>query len=223
MPAPTGGPKPKGVKTSSLKSRILNVATPNNFIVKLQPPRKVLDFLDISRGLSYRTHGEEIELRCYRTTLPGSSFLTHSVSADFQGQVEEIPYRRGYDSEISMSFIVDTDYKVMEFFEGWMDYMSGIGQGTADFNSEYYNPGATYRMNYYEDYICDIFITKFEKDSGNSTKNNRYNKPHIEYNLLKAYPKIVNPIEVSYGPAGEFMSLDVTFGYSRYVRRLINN
>ena len=60
---------------------------------------------------------EEIELRCILTTTPGTSFLTHSVSADYHGVVEEIPYRRAYENEIGMTFIVDNNYDTVSFFE----------------------------------------------------------------------------------------------------------
>ena len=222
MPFPAGGPAPGPIKTSAIKSRILNIATPNNYLVKIQPPGKVTSLLS-QRGIPYGVDGRDVELRCHRTTLPGSAFLTHSVSSDYQGNVEEIPYRRGYDTEITMSFIVDTDYKVINFFETWMDYMSGMANSEGDNTIEYYEPGAVYRPNYYNDYISDsVFITKFEKDTGTSHKGNRIQKPEIEVKLIKAYPKQVQQIELSYGPTGEFLNLDVSFGYSRYVKRNVN-
>jgi len=222
MPFPAGGPAPGPIKTSAIKSRILNIATPNNYLVKIQPPGKVTSLLE-QRGIPYGVDGRDVELRCHRTTLPGSAFLTHSVSSDYQGNVEEIPYRRGYDTEITMSFIVDTDYKVINFFETWMDYMSGMANSGGDNTEDYYEPGAVYRPNYYNDYISDnIFITKFEKDTGTSYKGNRIQKPEIEVKLIKAYPKQIQQIELSYGPTGEFLNLDVSFGYSRYVKRNVN-
>ena len=221
MAFPGGGPAPGPVKTTELKSKILNIATPNNYIVRLQPPPLVSNLLT-SRGINYSLDGQNIEFRCHNTSLPGSSFLTHSVSADIQGQVEEIPYRRGYDTEIEMSFIVDPDYKVVSFFEGWMDFMSGMANSESDNLAAYYGVAATYRPNYYDDYIANIFITKFEKDTGTRIASNRSQKPEIEVNLLKAYPKAVNKMTLQYGPAGEFLNMDVTMGYSRYVKRRVN-
>ena len=221
MPFPGGGPAPGPVKTSALKSKILNIATPNNYLVRLQPPSLVAAVLD-RKGVSYATNGSDIELRCHRTSMPGTSFLTHSVSSDVQGQVEEIPYRRGYNTEITMGFIVDTDYKVLQFFETWQDYMSGIETNGSDNTASYYEVGATYRPNYYDDYITSIFITKFEKDTGTFVKSNRLVKPEMEVTLLKAYPKLIADVELMYGPTGEFLNVDVTFGYSRYVKRRKN-
>ena len=48
MPFPAGGPAPGPIKTSAIKSRILNIATPNNYLVKIQPPGKVTSLLSQS-------------------------------------------------------------------------------------------------------------------------------------------------------------------------------
>ena len=110
-----GEPEPKPIKTSLIKSRILNVATPNNYLVRFTPPEAVTRFME-ARGLTDLIR-EDIELRCLITTTPGTSFLTHSVSADYHGVVEEIPYRRAYENEIGMTFIVDNNYDTVAFFE----------------------------------------------------------------------------------------------------------
>lgn len=221
MPAPAGAPTPRSYRTSEIKSRILNVATPNVYVVKFTPPDLVNSFLN-SRGLNYSTYGEDIELRCIQTTTPGTSFLTHSVSADYHGVVEEIPYRRSYENEISMTFIVDNDYDTVAFFEGWVDYMSGVGPTVS--RNEYYGETALYRMNYYDDYKCRLYLTKFEKDvsSNKRIERTRSNKKGLQYTLIDAYPKQINSMDLQYGPTDDFMRLVVTWGYSRYVRERIS-
>jgi len=216
-----GEPEPKPIKTSLIKSRILNVATPNNYVVKFTPPAAVNRFMG-QRGLTDLIR-EDIQLRCILTTTPGTSFLTHSVSADYHGVVEEIPYRRAYENEIGMTFIVDNNYDTVSFFEAWVDYMSGVGPvkpRDAYKKFSYVN----YRMNYYgglNGYKCDkLFITKFERDNTGfePIKESRDNKKSMTYTLINAYPKQINSMDLAYGPADEFLRLAVTFGYSRYVR-----
>jgi hypothetical protein len=211
-----GEPEPKPIKTSLIKSRILNVATPNNYLVRFTPPGEVIDFME-ARGLTDLIR-EDIELRCLITTTPGTSFLTHSVSADYHGVVEEIPYRRAYENEIGMTFIVDNNYDTVAFFEAWVDYMSGVG--TRLTRDAYKNPYVNYRMNYYGDYTNNLYITKFERDNTGfePIKESRENKKKMTYTLINAYPKQINSMDLSYGPAEEFLRLAVTFGYSRYVR-----
>ena len=41
-----GEPEPKPIKTSLIKSRILNVATPNNYLVRFTPPGEVINFME---------------------------------------------------------------------------------------------------------------------------------------------------------------------------------
>ena len=215
-----GVPQPKPIKTSLIKSRILNVATPNNYVVRFNPPTEVNNFLK-ARGLTDLIK-EDVELRCLITTTPGTSFLTHSVSADYHGVVEEIPYRRAYENEIGMTFIVDNNYDTVAFFEAWVDYMSGVGPVKS--RDDYKNPLVNYRMSYYggtRGYKCDkLFITKFERDHSEfePIKESRDNKKSMTYTLINAYPKQINSMDLAYGPAEEYLRLAVTFGYSRYVR-----
>jgi hypothetical protein len=218
MPSRGGVPAPRSYKTSEIKSRILNVATPNIYQVRFAPPSAVQSFLT-RRGVSYSQYGEDIELRCIQTTTPGTSFLTHSVSADYHGVVEEIPYRRAYENEIGMTFIVDNNYDTVAFFEGWVDYMSGLGTNAS--RQQYKDSKfVNYRMNYYDDYITNIYIVKFEKDISGSIRidETRENKRALQYTLIDAYPKQINSMDLAYGPTEEFLRFNVTFGYSRYVR-----
>jgi len=221
MPATQGVPDPTPIKTSQLKSRILNVATPNNYLVRLSPPGPVQTFMR-DRGFDYAVSGEDIELRCIRTTTPGTSFLTHSVASDYQGVVEEIPYRRAYENSIEMTFIVDNNYDTFAFFEAWVDYMSGVG--TTISRQEYKQEAANFRMNYYSEYKTQIFLTKFEKDitEFDRISDTRPRKRGLRYTLIDAYPKQINSMELNYGPADDFLRLAVTFGYSRYISERIN-
>ena len=226
MASQGGVPSPRPIKTSQIKSRILNVATPNNYLVRLTPPGAVLDFME-ERSLTPQQR-EDIELRCIRTTTPGSSFLTHSVANDYQGVVEEIPYRRAYENSLEMTFIVDNNYDTVAFFEAWMDYMSGMGEDYYQPRTAYRDaPGANYRMNYYggvSGYRTNIYLTKFEKDVSNleNIKESRDNKKALQYTIIDSYPKQLNSMELNYGPAEDFLRLTVTFGYSRYVRERVS-
>ena len=51
------------------------------------------------------------------------SLVTSKVS------VREIYYRRQYDDTVDLTFYVDHDYKVVNLFEGWINYIPGQGEG----------------------------------------------------------------------------------------------
>ena len=215
------GPTPRSYNTSEIKSRLLNVATPNTYMVKFTPPSEVQSLM-AERGVNYSSNGETFELACLGISTPDTSFLTHSVQADYHGVTQEIPYRRGYSNEIELRFLVDNNYDILEFFESWVDWMSGVGtRGTTnDFNYGSMN----YRASYYNDYITDLYLTKFEKDVSIDSRiiNSRQSKKAIEYRMIQAYPKAINSMELAYGPASGPLELSVTFGYTRYTQKRIS-
>mgnify|MGYP001156931450 FL=1 len=212
------GPTPRVYKTSEIKSRLLNVARPSTYMVKFTPPPAVQSFI-AQRGISYATKGETFELSCSVIKTPSTNFLTHAVSADYHGVNQEIPYRRAYENEIGLTFYVDAQYEIVEFFEGWVDYMSGLGSTLA--REEYRKPQAFYRQNYYNDYASSsLFLTKFERSYNRQLGAVEKAEPqkYLEYEMIQAYPKAINSMELGYAQYDSLLTLDVTFGYTRYVR-----
>ena len=198
MPAP----RPNAIKTSHLKSRILNIAQTSVYQVKLQPPVPVIDFLS-GMGFNYGVDGENLELLCSETTLPGSFLRTHTVENDYHGVTEKMAYRRDYDDTLSMTFYVDRSYKVIDFFDGWTDFI--VGQGNSNV---YKSPAVNYRMNYPETYKTNIFISKFEKDVYG---------PSMSYTFIGAFPVNITSIPISYD-GSDLLKCNIGFSYIRYIR-----
>jgi len=197
------GPKPNSIGTSALKSKIMNLAQTSVYQVKVQPPRDV----DRSLGGLYQRKGRDIDLLCSDTTLPGSSLATHDITSDFMGVTEKMAYRRIYDDVIDMTFYVDKDYKVIDFFDGWINFITGMGQ-TAPYSS--YNSKETgYRMSYPNTYKTDIFVTKFEKNIADNA---------LFYRFIDAFPISMNAIPVRYDES-EILKATVSFSYVRYTKQ----
>jgi hypothetical protein len=57
----------------------------------------------------------------YEAVLPGTSYETAQVYGDRMGRIEQYPTRRIYPN-VDVSFYIDQDYKVLKFFEAWMEY-----------------------------------------------------------------------------------------------------
>ena len=132
--------------------------------------------------------------------VPVTSFATGEVKGDFMGVPQEFAHTRLY-ADMDLTFYVDSDYQVLRFFEGWMDYISEVAAST-DTNTNVYR-----RFNYPEDYkIQGLQIFKFEKDY----------KTQLSYKFVNAFPKGLVSIPVSYGSA-ELLKITATFNYDRYV------
>lgn len=202
------GPTPNTLSVSKIKSNLLNLAQTSVYLVRVQPTQDTISFLSSEgRDVNYYSSGENIELLCSETNLPGSSLATHEVTNDYPGVTEKFAYRRIYDETIDFTFYVDKNYGVIEYFDGWMNYVTG--QGTTFGNDEYIDRTRHYRMNYPNLYKTDsLYITKFEKDIGNS----------MTYQFIGAFPINIVSMPLSYD-ASNILKCTVSFSYIRYVRK----
>ena len=196
------GALPNGIRTSDLKSRVLNLAQTSVFQVKLNPPPQVVGLIN-TRGFNFNADSPNVELLCESVDLPGTSLQTFQSDNNYAGVTEDIVDRREYGRRLRMSFYVDRNYKVFDMFDGWIDYISNQIR-TDGYRSEF----ASYRMNYPVTYRGQVYITKFEKE-GYGTSN--------MYTLIGAYPISINQVPLSYGNS-QIMQYTVTFAYLRYVR-----
>ena len=198
MPAP----RPNAIKTSHLKSRILNIAQTSVYQVKIQPPPAVNAFLS-ARGFNYGIDGENLELMCSEASLPGTFLRTHTQENDYHGVTEKMVYRRDYDETFNMTFYVDRKYNVIKFFDDWVDYIVGQSNPRA-----YKNTVANYRMKYPDTYRGEMFISKFEKDVYG---------PSLNYTFIGAFPINITSMPVSYD-GSDLLKCNVGFSYIRYIR-----
>jgi len=202
------GPRPNRINTSTLKSRILNLAQTSVYQVKLQPPGPVQDFLKNSDpDIDYGSEGLDIELSCSETNLPGQSLATHDVTLDYPGVTEKMAYRKIFDDRIDFTFMVDKDYDVIQFFEGWINYITG--QGTTFTNEQYRSRSRYYRMNYPRNYKTDnLYISKFEKDVSGY---------YLTYQFIGAFPISIAAAPISY-ESSNVLRYTASFNFMRYIK-----
>lgn len=208
-----GSPKTvRHFNVSEIKSRVLNIAQTSLYQVNLTPPPNLLKFLEFSgRNLNLFAI-ENIELLCSEASLPGSSLATHDVTNDYHGVTEKMAYRRIYDDTLDLTFYVDRNYNVIEFFDGWINYIAGEGSreysglSRADFKSPHVNN----RVIYPDTYKADVYLTKFEKD--------RYAAGTVmNYTFVQAFPISIVSMPISYEQS-QLLKCTVSFSYIRYVR-----
>ena len=141
-----------------------------------------------------------VGIACYDATLPTSSLATAEVKDNFQGINQQFAHTRFY-TDSSFSFYIDKDYRVLLFFEAWMDYISN-GANVSENDKRFYR-----RFRYPNTYKCDgLQITKFDKNLDKK----------ITYQFKNAFPKSIQSIPVSYGTA-DLLKVSVTFAYDRYI------
>ena len=207
---------------SDMKNKIGNLALTNTYYVQITLPPQLKSHFKNSYN---KTDPEMAKIEsfvnqrlgylCSEATLPVSSYATAEVKDNFMGVPQEFAHTRLY-TDIDLTFYVDSNYSVMRFFEGWMDYISG-GNGSERKNKQggiidpqepsIYDPGPIYKRFVYPDFYKaqTMSITKFERDF----------KRELKYTFVNAFPKALTAVPVSYGSA-EILKVSVTFNFDRY-------
>jgi len=165
-------------------------------------------------GFNWNTDFKRLlSFSCANASLPASTYATGEVKDNFQGVVQEFAHTR-INTDIDFSFYVDRNYKVLMFFEAWMNFISGgnsFDMGEPSLYSETVGSNYYRRFNYPRFYknASGFYITKFDKN---------YNNPgatQITYQLIDAFPKSIASIPLQYGEA-EVTKVTVTMYYDRY-------
>ena len=196
---------PRIKKTEQIRGLFQRVATTNHYEVffsgfgALQRLRgyissrspRVTNFF-ISRDLG---------LLCNSAELPATTMATAQVEGQRMGIVEKMAHSRVF-TDVSFTFYVDNQYRTLEFFELWHEFIASGSNNEVDrSNIAYYH-----RMQYPDEYKVDtIKIQKFDKDHFRS----------VEYNFLNCFPVSVSSMPVAYD-GNQVLECQVTFAYDRY-------
>ena len=152
---------------------------------------------------------ENSGLLCSAASIPGSALATSDIFGNFTGVQEKFAHTRIF-SEISLEFYVDKDYKMIKFFEHWMDYIASGSEKRKITSFSKASPGYFYRMRYPKGnsgYKCDkTKIVKFNVDY----------KKEIEYTFIGMFPINLASTPVQYGNS-DVLKVNCTFNYERYI------
>lgn len=201
------GIRPDNISVSDVKSRLLNIAKTSLYRLTIPVPPAVAGKAR-SKGVSY-VDIDNISLLCSEANLPGSALATHDVTNDYAGVSEKMVYRRMYDETLDLTFYVDRSYKVVEFFESWINFITGVDENFT--RSAYKSPYVFHRMSYPEDYKINMYLSKFEKDHhfGGSTST-------LDYTFVSAFPISIQAMPVSYDQS-QLLKCNISFSFIRYV------
>ena len=197
------------VSIDRFKSLLGRPSLTSQYYLELALPRSDAGFRSALAKKGVQLSGgdqENLNLYCTEASLPGSSIATFEQTSDRTGVTERHAHRRVFDDRIDFTFYVESNkYLTISFFEAWMDYITGAGDGIGDQEAdEYY-----YRMNYPDDYTCSgMKITKFERDSSKTGSR-------LTYNFVKAFPISINSMPISYD-SSQLLKCTVSMTYIRY-------
>ncbi len=195
---------PKKYAIDDIKSKFQTVAIDNKYQAYFKPNGDIYSAAS-QIGLDSRFVDEDLGLYVSDAVLPGSSFADIEIAGDRQGITERVPFSRIYD-DVTFTFMVDRNYKVMRFFESWMGLVNPLyGTTTASTSNQ------VMTLNYPKKYKCDMAIVKFNKDYS-------FGKPNgvvLMYHFNEAWPFSVASTPVNY-EGGSVLKLNVTFRYTRY-------
>ena len=195
--------RPTKYPINTIRSRFQTVALDNKYQIFIEPNLDVYNAAS-DVGVERRFVDEDLGLYVSDAVLPGSSFADVEVSGDRQGITERMPFKRIYD-DVTFTFMVDRDYKVMRFFESWTQLINPLhGQVDGKANNQIMT------LSYPKDYKCTMSIAKFNKDYFETGIGFLY------YCFIRAWPLSVSSTPVNYD-SGSTLKLNVTFRYERYV------
>lgn len=203
------GIRPDRLRTSDIKSRLLNLAQTSLYRLTIPVPPNVSSFAS-QRGVT-PLDVDNVSLLCSEANLPGSSLATHDVTNDYHGVSEKMVYRRMYDETADMSFYVDREYKVVEFFESWIDYITGVGDVFS--RNQFESPYVHHRMAYANDYKINFYLSKFEKDHHYSGSTRT-----LDYTFVHGFPISIQSMPVSYDQS-QILKCNISFSFIRYVMK----
>ena len=196
-------------KISEFKPILTNVAQTSHYQVffdGLSPD--LFTFLG-QKNVDRRFITENSGLLCSAASIPGSALATSDIFGNFTGVQEKFAHTRVF-SEMSLEFYVDKDYKMIKFFEHWMDYIASGSERRRITSFSKASPGYFYRMRYPKGnsgYKCDkTKIVKFNVDY----------KKEIEYTFVGMFPINLASTPVQYGNS-DVLKVNCTFNYERYI------
>lgn len=185
----------------------------NNFVVK---------FINVKKAPFLPSQNDFFEMFCSEAQLPNtnSAKSTHNGIHMGIGSVDYLHSR--VFTEIQLGFMCDANLTPLKFLQDWVDYIFsgdtneiGDTRATTQTLSQMQSPRTRWenrpiRLNYRDDYACDILITKTEQ-GGNSP----IERAPITYVLEQAYPFAIDAVPLQFG-SSQITQVTAQFTYTRH-------
>ena len=193
------------------------ISASNLYQFSFQPTEALKRFFDdnvFEEFLKLTDNGDtmNLQLLCNEIQLPGVTYSAFDIKSVHKGITQKHATAKVYN-ELDVSFFMDGTSLPLRFFRAWQDFtQNGVAANPTGFYDDQPYKRA-FASNYYEDYACDMFISKLEKyDSNQGEKKDGDYKNPWNARLVKAYPYTVASIPYSAGPA-QLVKATVGFYY----------
>ena len=189
--------KPRRI--SDFKPTFTNLAQTSHYqLIFGGLPLGVRQHLNV-RGVDYRFMTETTGLLCSSAVIPGSTLADTKVIGNYQGVIENMTHARIFP-DIALEFYVDSEYKIMKFFEHYIEFVAG-GSREDQSQEDYYH-----QMEYPSDYkMYQTKLLKFDRDYKNE----------IQFNFFGMYPYQIANIPIKYENSN-VLKMTVQFHIDRY-------
>ena len=146
------------------------------------------------------------------------TYSAFDIKSIHKGITQKMATNKVYN-ELDVSFFMDGTSLPLRFFRGWQDFVqNGVIASPRGYYDEDQDYKRAFASNYYEDYACDMFISKLEKFNSPQGEPKKIGDDGEDYKnpwnarLVKAYPYTVASIPFSAGPA-QLVKATVGFYY----------
>lgn len=175
------------------------LARQNRFMIFMTPPTPILTNLDLQGVADSSILGtfkpnqlindpRDIAMLCDSCSLPQKELNT----VDYQTYRQTNKFPVGYNvNDVDFVFKLTNDYFIKKLFDRWMNLIV---------------PTETYKINYRDEYACDVIISQL----------NEQNIPVYSTRLINAYPIVVNAIELNNASADTIQQLTVSFTFEDF-------
>lgn len=160
-------------------------------------------FSDFTQGTAY----EFMTTLCEEASLPGMQAMTGSTTGVYMGEgAVNYAHTKSF-TDITLGWTCDANMVPLKFVNAWMGFIFG------DDDAENTKENGRYRVNrvqYPEDYQCQIVITKAERN-----KQSTLGRVSGIYTLYDAFPYSIQSTPISYGTT-TLLKVSASFYYRRW-------
>lgn len=170
----------------------------------------------VDEYVSQRGAGEKFDFGFYASdaVLPGSNLVSAEIYGNYQGMNQAFAVSRQYP-EVEVTLYVDSGHRSLLALQAWQEFVNpGFGGDSVN---------ARKKLNYPDQYKCDVVITKFNRDFYNSAdrlkgvgESSAVQPELVSYTLKRAFPTKIIATPISYGEA-QIVKTVVSFNYEQYL------